>query len=192
MHRFTFNLLPQKSQEEVERAEKRDSNAITLALLPLMAVVVAIAVMLFNNLFMDERIEELNQEISRQENSIESYRQVVTKNAEFVRKSEILVEPIERDVEPERFFSLSDEILGELRFPTSIQSYGRSNDGSFEIRLSFEELVNIISVLTEFESSQEVQQTNTDALSHNVNNDSVNVTINFFLVDDEDEGEENG
>lgn len=190
MYRFNFNLIPEKPKEIVIKEEKRETTSLYFAFLPLLSVSIAIGLMLFNEFVIDTRVSAWEEAELSKENQIQTFRSIVQRHAEFVEKSNLLEPQVIKDVEPERFFRLSQQILEELNnqgVQASINSYKRNSDGSFEIVFGLNDIVNATNLLKVLEEIDEVQTPNTNNLITSEADGSIILTVSFFLIKPEEE-----
>ncbi len=185
MHRFSFNLLPEKPKELIEKEEQRESVSLYFAFLPLIAIVLAIGAMIFNEMIVANRVQVWKNSESERDVQIESYRQVVLDKYEFVEKSNLLLDQVEKDVAPERFFELTDQLLSQYPFDVSIEGYGRNPDGSFDLELAVTDLNNVGSVIKAFEEVPTVVVPNADKIVSSEVENNIVITVNFFLIDED-------
>lgn len=185
MHRFSFNLLPEKPKELIEKEEQRESISLYFAFLPLLSIVFAIGAMIFNEMIVANRVTVWKNSESARDVTVESYRDVVLKKYEFVEKSNLLLEQVEKDVAPESFFKLTDELLAQYPFDVTLDGYGRNSDGSFDLELAIKDLNYTGAILKAFEEVPTVVAPNTDKVITNSTDGTVIVTVNFFLIDEE-------
>lgn len=184
MRTFAFNLLPEKPKEIVEKEIKRDNAALYFAFMPLLSICIAIGLILFNELLIKTRIEEWKKSDEARDVKIETYRPVVKRYSEFVDKSVLLDPQVSKDIAPERFFALSDELLQKLSeqgIAATINSYKRDSDGSFAIVVIFDNLNSSGQVLRTFESIEQIQNPNTDNLFFNSETQQTTLSVNFNL-----------
>lgn len=187
MHRFTFNLLPEKPKELVVKEEKRESTALFLAILPLFAVLVGTGLMLFNFFIVKQNLTTWENSNKERDTKILGFSQAVVKGLEFIQKTELLAEPVEKDVEPEQFFDLIEELLSKLEFDAEVIKYRRNSDGSFDIVISFKGLDKTGDLIAAFETLNKVKAPSARNINVDLTQgDRIEATINFFVEDDED------
>jgi hypothetical protein len=182
MHRFSFNLLPEKPKEEIEKEEGRENTSLTLAFLPFFAVLISIVLIILNNIVFQAQINSWNAAITNRKNEISSYQDIIKLNIEFSQKTVLLEEPVAQDIEPEQFFSLADEIVNNLPFSADISKYGRNPDGSFDITLTTIELDSSADIIRAFELNGRVDTPNLKSINVDSEFNEVQTTVNFFLV----------
>jgi hypothetical protein len=187
MYRFSFNLLPQKSKEVIEKEEERESTSLYIAFLPLFAVIVGVGFILFNQIIVENSLSNWEAAIQERDNTIQSFRTDVAENLEFAQKTELLLEPVQKDVDPEKFFTLSELLLTEIQFPAVIESYGRSANGAFDLTISFDDIYNAASIVRTFEQTEQIKLPNTESLKTNLFDESAEIAINFFIIEEEEQ-----
>jgi len=185
MHRFNFNLLPEKPKEIIVKEQKRESTSLYIAFMPLLAVIVGLFFIFLNEVVVQSSVDTWQNAVNERNKKIQTYRTNVSQNVEFVQKTELLSEPVLKDVEPENFFDLTEELLQKLSFKAEIQEYGRSPDGSFDITLEVDNINRTGDVLIAFESLSQVQLPNIHAINRDLYSDKADISVNFFLIEPE-------
>jgi hypothetical protein len=181
MQRFSFNLLPEKPKELVVKEEVRENTSLYIAIFPLVAVLIGIGMMLFNNLIIVKAVVKSKTDKQDSDTQLQGYQQVLIKDMEFAQKTNLLQQPITNDIAPERFFNLSARLVAGLPFPATIQKYGRNEDGSYNILINVNKLENAATAMKAFETDSEVKALNTNSVNTDIVSGNTTVTITFFI-----------
>lgn len=189
MYRFNFNLLPEKPKEEIEKEAQRENTSLYLAIFPLITVVIGIVLMFINFYIVSNPLKSWQDSVAKSEQDILNFLPVIRQNVEYAAKTDLLAEAVSKDVEPKKFFEISDSILGSLPFSATIQRYGRDADGSFLIVLDVDQTLDKTSdILTTFEKHPEIKLASTDGLTTKETATGFELTVRFYLNTEEDNG----
>ena len=185
MQRFNFNLLPQKSKKVLEKEDERESRSLWIAFLPLIAILITIGMILFNNLVIKNNVRIWENALSDRENRLVTYRSNLERNLEFVTKTDLLANPVQKDVEPERFFSLTEELLSTIEFRADVKKYGRNSDGSFDITFITDSLDYSGDLLYAFENMIGIKAASLRSVNVNLTDYSTETVVNFFVAEND-------
>ncbi|MCA9383688.1 hypothetical protein KC909_04935 [Candidatus Dojkabacteria bacterium] len=186
MNTFSFNLIPKKSEQEVQKEEKRDKTSVWTAILPLTGVSVWLLLVLFNGVVVDGVKANWEESIAQKENRIDTeYLAVRVQHGELVLKTKSLATLITLDIKPETLFVLTEQIFPEPEPGVRIIGYGRNDDGSFSIRLATDDYQKIAEIARRFSNYEganlvTIESVATDPTSED-NPDEIQATIKFFI-----------
>lgn len=154
--KFSFNLLPKETFEkrEIIRA-KIDKTIIGSAFLPLLAVVIWIILFLFNY-SIKLQIQNRNKIIEENNQLISAYDEIRRDRAFLVMKTRKLEEIIYKDVNPEVFFGLVRSTISSLDIDVSVLSFGRNQDGRFEVELEASSVEDLVLIANKFRHTNEI------------------------------------
>jgi hypothetical protein len=130
---FAFNLLPEKSQEEIQILEERDNTLLYSFILVFSAVFIYFVLTLIQTVFVTNRVKERNTAIGQLNTIQNSYSSQKAIKGELIQKANLLKSTLEKDIKLDNFLNISNQIAGS---EFEITSYGRNSDGDFI--LSFE------------------------------------------------------
>ncbi|KXK26569.1 MAG: hypothetical protein TR69_WS6001000575 [candidate division WS6 bacterium OLB20] len=139
------------------------------AVLPLFAVCLWFALILFNTLVMDRH--KLNWEVSiaNKEAIIENeYSDVLRLNGELVHKTNALSNVIGLDIAPERVFQLTETLFPVPVDGVVIKGYGRDRDGKYNVTVttaSYRQMAEITRRFTSYDGIQDVLLNNAQVSS---------------------------
>ncbi|MBW7953182.1 MAG: hypothetical protein QY330_01840 [Candidatus Dojkabacteria bacterium] len=166
MKSFTFNLLPKKTKEEVQKEEERDQSAIYTGILPLFAVCMWLALILFNGLVVDRVKANWQDAIDKKEKRIESeYSAILRQNGELVKKTQALESVVQLDINPDRLFQLKEEIFPFPEQGIVIDGYGRERDGTFNVTIRTPDLFTFSRVARRFTSNESIKDVYVSSVS---------------------------
>lgn len=175
---FIFNLLPGKSKKEVKKEDDRDSSSFYIVLVLLIVTVLWVISSLSNSVLVNNYIGSWNTRITDQEAEILGYAATKATNGELVTKTKALENVIDKNIDPDEFFSLVEGTITSASPSAIIRSYGREESGTFNVNgegQSFQEVSKIIYVFTS-------NQSFTDVKLQNVVNDFEKGAVTFSLA----------
>lgn len=182
MKTFGFNLLPQKSRALVHKEEKRDNYSVAIAILPLTAVVIWLALILINVYYVDAKKLGLEAQVDKYQNYINNdLAPILIANGEMVTKTNALEEVIQKDIQPEQLFVLIDKIYSRQDETFSIKGYSRDKDGSFNVLISANSYLRLTEVARRFENDDSIYNVKLSYAGLEDKSELVNGTINFFF-----------
>jgi hypothetical protein len=186
MKTYGFNLLQQKSRVLVKKEEKRDNYSVLVAFLPLVSVVVWLALILLNNLVIENYKQTWVRAVN-DDNAIINTELATTlvTHGELVAKTNALGDVVLKDIQPEQLFVLIDTIYS-ISDPTfTITGYGRNQDGSFFISYNAISYARFSEVARRFSTYQHIQDVYVKDASLDEKSGLVSGRVNFnFIYED--------
>jgi hypothetical protein len=157
MMKFKFNLLPKETFIKREKIrEKFDKTLIGSSVLPLIGISIWILIFLFNY-SIKFQIAERDNLIRSNDDLISTYSEFRRDRAFLVAKMNILESIIDNDVNPDIFFGLVREILDNTGVLASINSYGRNQDGRFEVGFEVDSIEDLATIAYAFRSNPQIE-----------------------------------
>lgn len=158
MSEQNINLLPKalfKSREQTRKV--LDRTTIFSGVLPMVAVLVWI-VFIILNYFVQFDIQKANGEIKTTDNEILNYQEDKDRKALLILKTRVLKDIIQRDVNPEKFFSVVLEIINSSNLDVNIDSFGRNTDGKFSITGNADNVASVTDLHRIFRNSKQISE----------------------------------
>lgn len=182
MKTFGFNLLPQKSRALVHKEDKRDNYSVAIAILPLTAVVIWLALILFNVYVVDAKKLGLEAQITKHKKYIENdLADILIANGEMVTKTNALAEVIQKDIQPEQLFILIDKIYSQQDDTFRITGYSRNTDGSFNVSLVADSFLRLTEITRRFENDGSISDVKLENANIEDKSELIAGSINFFF-----------
>lgn len=183
MKTFAFNLLPQKTKDEVQSEEKRDKTSVYTALLPLLAVLVWLLLVFVNGMFLsDMKIEAQTEVDIRQRRIDQEFLPVRIQHGELVIKTRSLADLIQLDIKPEILFVLVEDIFPYEESGVEIIGYGREDDGSFNISVQADSYLKFSEVVRRFSNYDGVFDVSISGVSESLETGEVTGSI-IIMID---------
>jgi hypothetical protein len=183
MKSYGFNLLPQKSRALVRKEDKRDNYSLAIAILPLTAVLIWLALSLINTYIVEVKINSLGSEItSRQEYIYNDLANILVANGEMVTKTDALANVINKDIQPEQLFVLIDKIYSNQDDTFTIKGYSRNDDGTFSVTLSAVSYLRLSEVTRLFASDSSITNVKLVNATYNKETNLINGIISFVFT----------
>jgi len=186
MKTYGFNLLPQKSRVVVKKEEKRDNYSVLVAFLPLVSVIIWLALILFNNLVIENYKQNWQKVIAEDNNviNVELASTLVT-HGELVTKTNALGEVVTRDIQPEQLFVLIDTIYSTSDPTFVITGYGRNEDSSFFIKYSAVSYSRFAEIARRFSTYKHIKNVYLKEATLDEKTSMVSGSVNFdFIYED--------
>lgn len=185
MKTFSFNLLPQKTKEQIVKEDKRDQTSLYTAIFPLLATLIWLSIVVYNGTFLQKQIADLQNSIAEKNDKIErQYLPLRIQHGELVIKTSALSTLIQKDIKPESLFILTEKIFPVTDPDIVIIGYGRYADGTFNITIgvpNFKKLAEVTRRFSNFEATTNIRISSATKID---NQDQVRAIINFNLNTD--------
>jgi len=184
MKSFTFNLLPEKPKEQVVKEETRDRSSLYTAILPLLGVLIWLGLTLFNSLVVGRVKANWQSSVDQKKQRIKTeFQSVLVAHGEYVKKTQALSEPVQKDIKPEQVFLLADKMFPTPEEGVKINSYDRAKDGSFSIGLVTDNLRKLAEVVRRFNSVKNITLVRLSSVSYTEDNNDYTSVINFIIIE---------
>lgn len=141
---FQFNLVPPKSQVEVELEAERDDSLVYSMILVFFALFVYVVLTLTRSFLILPRIESTQQRLDNFKQQTQSFQDVRSQNGELFIKGETLSEILKKDLSANEIFRVAQEI-SSINANVGVVNYSREQSGIFV----FEFLANNVSLVPE-------------------------------------------
>jgi hypothetical protein len=182
MSEFKFNLLPKKTKEVIIKEDKRDRASVYTAVLPLIAVLFWLGLVLFNGLVINKVKEDWNLAIADKQRKIDQdYLPVRVRHGELVVKTRSLAGLVQRDIQPESLFILTEKIFPNEDPNIRIVGYGRETDGKFTINIETSEYTKFAEITRRFSNFDAALNVNISSVSNDPKTGKISGTISFYL-----------
>lgn len=182
MKTFSFNLLPQKTKEQVHKEEKRDQTGLYTAVFPLLATIIWLGITLFNGIYLQSKIKDLSEQIAVKQGRVEGeFLPVRIQHGELVIKTAALAEVIDKDIKPESLFILTQKIFPTEDPQIQITGYGRYSDGGFGINLTASTYEKLNDVVRRFSKYPGTYNVRISSANRNDKSNQIAAVINFNL-----------
>lgn len=183
MTKSDFNLLPKEVFDQRKKSRKTvDRTSLFSAVLPLLAVIVWIAFIGLNYL-VETQVKQVEDEITSIENEISTYQADKDKKSLLVLKTKVLKDIVRRDVNPENFFTIVQELVEDSGLEIQILTYGRNTDGKFYITASANTIPAIADINRIFRNAEQLNNVQLNDISKSgdelSNNDEFEITFNI-------------
>jgi hypothetical protein len=178
---FKFNLLPAPSKEEVAKEENRDTSSIYIALFPLIATVLWLAVVVINATWVQGYIDGWNTKIASQNRQIDGFSLEKQSNGELFEKTKTLKPVITKHIIPNEFFSLVETRILTTSPETIIQNYGREESGRFTVTADAKDYQEVAKIIYDFTSDENFDEVKFQNVSMN-SNGLVTFNLEFLFV----------
>ncbi len=183
MKTYGFNLLPQKSRALVHKEDKRDNYSVAIAILPLTAVVIWLALILFNVYVVDAKKLGLEALAAKRQQFINNdLAPILIANGEMVTKTNALAEVIDQDVQPEQLFQLIDKIYSNQDDSFRITGYSRNRDGSFSVTMLADSFLRLTEITRRFENDDGITGVKLDNATVEDKSELISGSISFFFT----------
>ncbi len=127
---FEFNLLPPKSQVQIQIERERDDSLIYSIVLVFFGLLVYFLLILADTQLIRPRVDVAKDARIERQNQIGNYDEVRALNGELFIKTTTLEAILERDLAAQEIFRVADEISG-IDANVGVISYAREQSGVF-------------------------------------------------------------
>lgn len=183
MKTFGFNLLPSKPKALVVKEEKRDNYSVYTAFLPLMGAIVWISLVVFNGLVIDKHKQDWITQVEAHKASIAvQYTGTQVVHGELVVKTNTLAGVIQKDIQPEQLFNLTDELFPQADPTFTIKGYGRETDGSFNVTVDAVSYQRLAEVARRFSDYEKITKVSIKTAQLDPKKNEINGVISFFFI----------
>jgi hypothetical protein len=174
---FRFDLLPRKSEDEIQELEVRDNTLLYSFLLIFFSAVVFFILTLVKVALVDPALAVSNNNVVNAEKQIRNFSQIQKVNGELYVKSTSLEPLLGQDVKTTKFLDFAEKFKTAFAGRVDIQTYLRESDGLFSMNLgtiSTNEVQLIVQYLEDQEGVEDIFIKNLD---WSTENDLLPVTI---------------
>lgn len=147
MSDFKFNLLPKKSEEEIQVIERRDNTIFYSILIVFFSSIVWLISALLLTMGVEPQLEVAEQNLARSKAELKSLDYVHIAYGELVTKADKLAPLLSKRINTELIFTVSVS-LTNLVNGAEISTYGRESDGKFLFVIVTDDLLDIESIMS--------------------------------------------
>ncbi len=151
---FEFNLLPERSREEIAKLVERDDSVLYSFILIFVSIFAYLLLNLIQLFLIDVRIATNNGRINSLNTQVESFDSIRSVNGELIRKSSSLKEALTKDIKPNRFIEISNQIV---QGNGNILNYEREDSGLFVLNIRINNPQDAIQILERGKSNESLQ-----------------------------------
>ncbi len=127
---FKFNLLPPKSDKEIEIEIERDDSVLYSMVLVFVAGLAFFLLTMANILLITPRVQEFESAVSSREAQVEQFSSIKSLHGELFIKTETLKPVLEKKIDTNEIFRVAEAITA-IRSDVSVEGYGRERTGLF-------------------------------------------------------------
>jgi len=157
----------------------------TMLLLPLTVLILWLGIILINTLIIDNSINSYQQTINNKQAGITTnYSDTILKHSELVVKTNELSGVVEKDIQPEKAFTLEKTLFPSNK-EFNIIGFGRQSDGSFNVTIATSDYINFAKVARRFSNYDQIKNVHISNVTYSSTASSdqgVTGTISFFFV----------
>ena len=177
---FKFNLLSKQSEEEIQQLEERDDSSLYAMILVFSGVFIFFILNLIQTIIVQGRINLINEGISNVDTEIANYNDIKALHGEIFKKSNLLIDPLLKDIKISRLLEISSQIVQE---EGTILSYNKDAINKFSLRVSVNSFENAINILNNAEKVNEVEVPYIQTLSFgNFSGEGVLMNMSFNIL----------
>lgn len=140
---FEFNLLPPKSQVQIQIERERDDSLIYSIVLVFFGLLVYFLLILADSQLVNPRVTEIVSVRQERQQQVNTYDDVRTLNGELFIKTKTLEAILEKDLAAQEIFRVADEI-SEADSDIGVISYAREQSGVFVFDFLTNSLENVV------------------------------------------------
>ncbi len=178
---FKFNLIPPKSNEEIETEEERDSSLVSALVLILFTVIIYALFVIGKVILIDTRIITFENSIQSINQNISNYQSVKALNGEIFTKSNALAPIIEQDIKLNRLIEVSNKLKENI--PNAvISSYAREVDGTFVISLVMSSYEDIYTLIDNSKTIENLEDLFVRQLNRSIGSSRYQTQVEFILT----------
>lgn len=132
---FKFNLLPPKSEKEVELEVERDDSILYSMILVFVGGLIFFGLTIANVLLVEPRVAQFEQAVTERNNLIEQFSSTIATNGELFVKVRTLQPVLEKKIDTSEIFRVANAITS-IDPDVNIISYARERSGLFVFSFS--------------------------------------------------------
>lgn len=178
---FKFNLIPPRSNEEIETEEERDNSIVSALVLILFTVVIYAVFAIGKVILIDARVINLEDRIVTLNQNISNLQSIKALNGEIFTKSNALAPIIEQDIKLNRLIDVSNK-LKENILGAVINSYAREFEGEFVISLTMRSYEDIYTLIDNAKSIEGLEKLFVRDLSKDPSSMTFRSQVEFYLT----------
>jgi hypothetical protein len=177
---FGFNLIPPKSEQEIEILEERDNSVVYGFLLIFFAVFLYFILSLIQLVAIDTRLDHNKSILVKREATINSYNNTVAEHGELFLKAKTLSLILKRDIRTKEFLNLSQQIVSSIN-GTEILDYTREDDEKFTITVLMSNFANTTDLINNSKDYSQALNFRIENINRVGEEDQVKVVVSFSL-----------
>ena len=158
---FAFNLIPPKSDKEIEEAAQQAKKIIYTVSLPALLIAFILVLAIVNYLFIvptknswRAASDNLTSELNNPNNFLGELK---VRNVELKLKTDFISDPVQKNVDFDRIFDVTGEVFRGNRTGTEITSYGREDNGRFVVNAVSTSEQGPAEIYTRFSQNSEIE-----------------------------------
>lgn len=179
---FAFNLLPKQSEEEIKVYEERDDTTLYALVLVFSGVFIFLILFLIKKVAVDVRATSIENRIEETQEVINTYNDVIATHGEIFQKSNLLEEPLTKDIALSRLLEISTLLTQD---EGRIIAYGKKITGGFSLTFEVAEYQNAINILGRASGITELREPYITTLSEDVVTGTIKAIMTFKIIQDE-------
>ncbi|MFC1780093.1 hypothetical protein ACFLY9_00140 [Patescibacteria group bacterium] len=184
IYKQSIDFTPRLSKGEVKEKYKVSKAGVYSAILPLLTSIIWVIAMLINSYYKNE-VRSIESTILSKNSEIESYSSVRSEYTELVLKVDALSDLVVKDFYPQRFFNnVTSTIRSTNDAQAEIYSYGRDDDGTFNISGRANSYLDLAKIMVAFNSKEEFSGVEVKSIRYDRELDNVNFEINFIYAEE--------
>lgn len=150
---FEFNLIPPKTQEEIQVIEDRDNTFLYSFILIFSAAFIYFVLNLLQLLLIEPRINSIEDDIAETNQSISFNNEIIQAHGELVLKSSLLSPILEQDIKLSEMMLVATEIAGN----SEIDSYNKEATGEIVISINVDTVDDAIDILEGMSNTENIE-----------------------------------
>lgn len=176
---FKFDLLPKRTDEEIKVLQDRDNSIIYSFVLVFSGALAFFGLTLIQTLILEPRLSNRNQALNNLENQVNGFNNVRIAHGELIQKSNLLRDPLERDIGLDEFIRVSNEISAN---ESIITAYGRENTGEFLLSFRVDNISDTVEIVNRAKNLIEVEDVLLRSVSSNISEDNYDFIMEFNII----------
>jgi hypothetical protein len=184
IYKQSIDFIPRLSKDEVKEKYKVSKAGVYSAVLPLLTSIIWVIAMLINSYYKNE-VASIDNTIASKNSEIGGYSDVRGEYTELVLKVDALSDLVVKDFYPQQFFNnVSTTIRSTNDAQAEIYSYGRDDDGTFNISGKANSYLDLAKIMVAFNSREEFSGVDIKSIRYDREMDNVNFEINFTYAEE--------
>ncbi|MCA9380767.1 hypothetical protein KC678_00690, partial [Candidatus Dojkabacteria bacterium] len=179
---YAFNLLPKQSEAEIRILEERDDTILYAFVLVFAGIFIFLILNLIRSVAVKARADYVQGQIDKVQEQIDTYDAVIATHGEIFQKSNLLIEPLTKDIALSRLLEISSLMTED---EGKIVSYGKLLTGGYTLTVEVNEYDNALHILGRAKSIDEVSRPYLTNLAVDPTNEKIKATITFNIIQDQ-------
>lgn len=182
---FAFNLLPPKSKEEVKEEIKRKKTFAYSLTAPVLCIAISLILVLLNAIAAeptraswDDAVQKVRKEMADPNNGLGLLKII---NGELKLKTDFIAEPVQKNVNFDEIFKITETIFQNTSSQSIPTSYGREDDGRFIVNAVSKSEGGPAEILKKFQSDPKIRDPRLSLVSKLDDTSDYGFTISFEI-----------